>query len=97
MGGGPAPGINGVIHAATIEALNSGIVIIGIREGFKYLMQGKVVGDSLSFEDVTRIYSRGGSILYTSPLKPDEGRCAPAQMRSGPDRQWNQLPSRHWR
>jgi 6-phosphofructokinase 1 len=70
VGGGPAPGINGVIHAATIEALNSDMEVIGIREGFKHLMRGEIVGDSLSFEDVTRIYSRGGSILYTSRANP---------------------------
>jgi ATP-dependent phosphofructokinase / diphosphate-dependent phosphofructokinase len=70
VGGGPAPGINGVIHAATIEALNSGMEVIGIREGFKYLMEGRVVGDNLGFDDVTRIYSRGGSILYTSRANP---------------------------
>ncbi len=70
VGGGPAPGINGVIHAATIEALNNGMEVIGIREGFKHLMAGKVVGHSLTFEDVTRIYSRGGSILYTSRANP---------------------------
>lgn len=70
VGGGPAPGINGVIHAATIEALNNGMEVIGIREGFKYLMEGEVVGQRLTFEDVTRIYSRGGSILYTSRANP---------------------------
>ncbi len=88
VGGGPAPGINGVIHAATIEALNSGMEVIGIREGFKYLMQGKVVGDSLSFEDVTRIYSRGGSILYTSRANPTKDdallrKCGQALIDSG--------------
>lgn len=88
VGGGPAPGINGVIHAATIEALNNDMEVIGIREGFKYLMQGKVVGDSLSFEDVTRIYSRGGSILYTSRANPtkDEAllrKCGQALIDSG--------------
>lgn len=31
MGGGPAPVINGVISAATIEAINRGFEVIGIR------------------------------------------------------------------
>ena len=44
VGGGPAPGINGVIHAATIEALNNGMEVVGIYKGFEHLMQGKVVG-----------------------------------------------------
>jgi len=41
VGGGPAPGINGVISAATIEAINQGIEVIGIRDGFKLDIRGK--------------------------------------------------------
>ena len=37
VGGGPAPGINGVISAATIEAINQGFEVIGFRDGFKWL------------------------------------------------------------
>ena len=40
VGGGPAPGINGVIAAATIEGINNGFEVIGFRDGFKYLAQG---------------------------------------------------------
>lgn len=88
VGGGPAPGINGVIHAATIEALNNDIEVIGIREGFRYLMEGRVEGQNLAFEDVSRIYSRGGSILYTSranPTRDDEllRRCGRALIDAG--------------
>jgi len=35
VGGGPAPGINSVIGAATIRAAVEGIEIIGVRDGFK--------------------------------------------------------------
>ena len=31
VGGGPAPGINGVISAATIEAINSGKKVMGMK------------------------------------------------------------------
>jgi 6-phosphofructokinase 1 len=31
VGGGPAPGINGVISAVTIEAVNHGMDVIGGR------------------------------------------------------------------
>jgi len=41
VGGGPAPGINSVIGAVTIEAVNSGYSVIGIYNGFKYLEKGK--------------------------------------------------------
>ncbi|MEE8151951.1 MAG: 6-phosphofructokinase, partial [candidate division NC10 bacterium] len=34
VGGGPAPGINSVISAATIEARNSGLEVVGIYDGF---------------------------------------------------------------
>ena len=37
VGGGPAPGINGVISAATIEGINQGFKVIGFRDGFKWL------------------------------------------------------------
>ncbi|MCA1645504.1 MAG: 6-phosphofructokinase, partial [Chloroflexi bacterium] len=41
-GGGPAPGINSVIGAATIRATLAGTGVIGIRDGFKWLMQGDI-------------------------------------------------------
>src|SRR5215203_3936993 len=37
-GGGPAPGINGVISSVTIEAINQGLEVVGIRDGFKHLV-----------------------------------------------------------
>ena len=40
VGGGPAPGLNGVIAAATIEGVNQGYEVIGFRDGFKWLAQG---------------------------------------------------------
>ena len=39
VGGGPAPGINAVISAATIEAINEGFEVVGIRDGFKHLVR----------------------------------------------------------
>ncbi len=41
VGGGPAPGINGVISAATIEAINEGMRVIGIYDGFHWLAKGR--------------------------------------------------------
>jgi len=40
VGGGPAPGINGVISSATIEAINHGLEVVGIEDGFKWLAKG---------------------------------------------------------
>ena len=39
-GGGPAPGINSVIAAATIRASLAGFDVLGIQDGFKWIMQG---------------------------------------------------------
>ena len=38
--GGPAPGINSVIGAATIRARLSGVEVVGIQEGFRWIMEG---------------------------------------------------------
>jgi len=70
MGGGPAPGVNGVIHGATIVALEAGYEVFGIYEGFRYLSEGKLVGKPLSIPDVSRIHLDGGCILRTSRANP---------------------------
>jgi len=71
VGGGPAPGINGVISAATIEALNEGIKVIGIYDGFHWLAQGDISHiTDLTIKDVSRIHTTGGSILRTSRENP---------------------------
>lgn len=67
VGGGPAPGINGAISAATIEAINQGKRVVGIKGGFKPLFEGKLdCAIPLSVDDVSRIHTKGGSILKTS-------------------------------
>jgi len=64
VGGGPAPGINSVIGAATIRAIISGAEVIGIMDGFKWLMRGDISHiKNLSIEEVSRIHFRGGSHL----------------------------------
>jgi ATP-dependent phosphofructokinase / diphosphate-dependent phosphofructokinase len=70
-GGGPAPGINSVIGAATIRAVVGGVKVVGIRDGFKWLMQGDThcVVD-LDIEDVSRIHFTGGSYLGISRANP---------------------------
>jgi ATP-dependent phosphofructokinase / diphosphate-dependent phosphofructokinase len=71
VGGGPAPGINGVIAAATIEAINSGLRVIGIRQGYHWLARGDASrAAELQIADVSRIHFTGGSILGTSRTNP---------------------------
>lgn len=71
VGGGPAPGINGVIAAATIEAKNAGLNVIGIMDGFQWLEKGDTEHVyELEIKDVSRIHFTGGSILRTSRSNP---------------------------
>src|SRR5262245_9796324 len=71
VGGGPAPGINGVISSVTIEAVNHGLDVIGCQDGFKWLVQGDDKHQRpLTIEVVKTIHSRGGSILGTSRTNP---------------------------
>ena len=71
VGGGPAPGINSVIGAATIRSILGGKQVLGIQQGFKWIMQGDVTKvEPLTVEDVSRIHFRGGSCLKTSRANP---------------------------
>jgi len=78
VGGGPAPGINGVIAAATIEARNNRMEVIGFRDGFKWLVDRTVDWNDprcpyyhrLDIADVSDIALRGGSILGTARTNP---------------------------
>jgi len=79
VGGGPAPGINGVIASAAIEALNSGLEVIGIYDGYAHIARGDTSQVApLSLDDVSRIHNTGGSILRTSRTNPakDEATLA---------------------
>jgi len=71
VGGGPAPGINSVIAAATIRSELEGVPVLGIRDGFEYLMQGKTeCAAPLSIDQVRRLHFRGGSYLGISRANP---------------------------
>lgn len=74
VGGGPAPGINAVIAAATIRARLSGAVVLGVQDGFEHLMADVSTAEGrirpLEIKDVSRIHFRGGSFLGTSRANP---------------------------
>ena len=71
VGGGPAPGINGVIASATIEAINRGLKVVGIFDGYRDLAAGtRPKTMPLTIDDVSRIHTSGGSILRTSRTNP---------------------------
>jgi 6-phosphofructokinase 1 len=78
VGGGPAPGINGVISAVTFEAFKQGLEVIGIYDGFKWLSRGDTSQVlNLHPEEISRIHTRGGSLIRTSRENPTKD---PAKM-----------------
>jgi ATP-dependent phosphofructokinase / diphosphate-dependent phosphofructokinase len=71
-GGGDAPGLNAVIRAVVLSALNEGWEVVGIRRGYEGLLDGDglVPMDRASVQGITHL---GGTILGTTnrgnPLK----------------------------
>ena len=69
VGGGPAPGINGVIGAATIEAINNDLNVLGIYDGFRHLAADHFDRDEhtreLTIKEMSRIHFDGGSVMRT--------------------------------
>ncbi len=71
VGGGPAPGINAVIGAATIRAVLDGVEVVGIEDGFEWLMKGDLQHvKPLTIENTSRIHFRGGSFIGISRANP---------------------------
>jgi 6-phosphofructokinase 1 len=71
VGGGPAPGINSVIGAATIRGVLEGVEVLGVRDGFEWIMQGNVDRvRPLTIDEVSRIHFRGGSHIGISRANP---------------------------
>lgn len=70
VGGGPAPGINGVIGAGAIEAVNNGLAVLGFYDGFSHLSADQFDPDKhvtkLTIASTSRIHFDGGSILRTA-------------------------------
>jgi ATP-dependent phosphofructokinase / diphosphate-dependent phosphofructokinase len=80
VGGGPAPGINGVISSVTIEAINRGLDVVGVRDGFSNLVTGDTSKvEPLTIEKVSQFYTRGGSMLGTARTNPAKD---PAHLRN---------------
>ncbi|MFC1660342.1 6-phosphofructokinase [Gemmatimonadota bacterium] len=68
-GGGDAPGLNAVIRAVVLAALNEGWEVYGIRDGYGGLFEEDTNGDGvvrLTRESVSGITHLGGTILGTS-------------------------------
>jgi phosphofructokinase-like protein len=73
-GGGDCPGLNAVIRAVGRRSLDRGYEVVGIREGWRGLLEGRF--QPLGPREISGILPRGGTILGTSrtnPLKTAEG------------------------
>src|SRR5262245_21918653 len=73
-GGGDCPGLNAVIRAVTRRSLDRGHEAVGVREGWRGLVEGKFM--PLDVRTISGILPRGGTILgttRTNPYKVDGG------------------------
>jgi hypothetical protein len=72
-GGGPAPGLNGVISAATIRARLDGVEVLGLKDGFEWIMQGDIGHIvPLTIEGLSRIHFQGGSHIGIARANPSK-------------------------
>src|SRR3989338_1182265 len=67
-GGGDCPGLNPVIRAVTRKAILEGMKVIGIRNGWKGLIENDTI--PLDISSVSGILHKGGTILGTSRTNP---------------------------
>lgn len=71
-GGGPAPGMNSVISAVTIEAKKNGWDVVGIYDGYSFLIKDEKNFIPLTVDMVSRIHLDGGSIIRTARANPTQ-------------------------
>ncbi|MDR1522431.1 MAG: 6-phosphofructokinase [Endomicrobium sp.] len=72
--GGDAPGMNAALRAVTRRAISLGYEVIGIKRGFKGLLDGEFT--NLTIRSVSGIINVGGTILHT-------GRCPETKTTAG--------------
>jgi 6-phosphofructokinase 1 len=73
-GGGDCPGLNAVIRAVTRRSLDRGAEVVGVREGWRGLVEGRFM--PLGPREISGILPRGGTIVGTSrtnPFKTEDG------------------------
>jgi phosphofructokinase-like protein len=73
-GGGDCPGLNAVIRAVTRRSLTRGHEVVGVREGWRGLVDGLFM--ELGPREISGILPRGGTILgttRTNPFRTDGG------------------------
>lgn len=73
--GGDAPGMNAAIRAVTRTAINNGIEVVGVYEGYQGLIDNNM--KTLNYTDVSNIITQGGTCLYSArclDMLTDEGK-----------------------
>jgi len=69
--GGPAPGINAVIAAVAATACADNVEVVGLQDGFRWVMEGSTEHAlSLTADNTSTIHFRGGSHLGISRANP---------------------------
>lgn len=72
-GGGDAPGLNGIIEASARTLLNHGHQLVGSRDGFEGIFEGRF-REIASISDVSGLHSEPGTFLGTSNKSRIKGR-----------------------
>ncbi len=75
-GGGDAPGLNAVIRAVSKTLLLKGVGVVGVEDGFEGLINDHC--RELTFDDVSGILARGGTIIGASNRGDPLRRLKPA-------------------
>src|SRR3989449_11479333 len=73
-GGGDCPGLNAVIRAAGRRVMTRGGDVVGVRDGWKGLVEG--LFEPLGPREISGLLPRGGTIIgttRTNPFKLDGG------------------------
>ena len=74
--GGDAPGMNAAIRSVVRVALDLGIEVYGIREGYQGMVEGGEMIREMTWESVGGILQRGGTMIGTA-------RCQEFKTRDG--------------
>jgi len=67
-GGGDCPGLNAVIRAVARRSFSRGHEVVGVREGWRGLVDG--IFEPLGGSEISGLLPRGGTILGTSRTNP---------------------------
>jgi 6-phosphofructokinase 1 len=79
-GGGDCPGLNAVIRAAVVRAHQLGAEMMGIRGGWRGLLEGDT--EKLTLQRVEDILDLGGTILGTTRVNPFQEKAGPERVEA---------------